>query len=295
MSETKTVEQIPLTKIDQKENSRGKISETELKELMISMKHNGLLQPIGVYPHEKGRYEVVFGNRRLTAAKKLGWKTVDALIVDLNESEPEIDLVIKNAIENLQRTQPSVFEQGRLFEYLLKEGLTAAEISARTGVSLVKVKATLDVYKSGLPPAFKNKVIAAGTRRRTPAGMVSVSVAKKLSNLAKTHSLTHGQTEELSDYVLTKNVSAQRLNLLAKYMKHSGLNLSEAIKASNDSTIFLLGFSMKNSDVKRYEKAYGMRVDSAIYNYVAEEFDLIGPVRAKGTKRSVSTRYQNYI
>lgn len=50
----------------------------DLKELMASMKSIGLIQPIGVC--EAGSsYLLLFGLRRLIAAKLLGWKKLSVL------------------------------------------------------------------------------------------------------------------------------------------------------------------------------------------------------------------------
>jgi ParB/RepB/Spo0J family partition protein len=63
--------EIELQKIFQKENSRSQYRNEDLQELMASMSQDGLLHPIGVAKNGD-KFEVLFGNRRYMAAKKLG-------------------------------------------------------------------------------------------------------------------------------------------------------------------------------------------------------------------------------
>ena len=50
----------------------------DLKDLKLSMKILGLLQPIGITKS----YELIFGERRLKSAKELGWRAIDAIIIE---------------------------------------------------------------------------------------------------------------------------------------------------------------------------------------------------------------------
>ena len=50
---------------------RGEVQPADLEELSISIKNNGLLQPLLVSPHQD-RYFLVAGYRRLSAAKAIG-------------------------------------------------------------------------------------------------------------------------------------------------------------------------------------------------------------------------------
>lgn len=56
----------------------------ELNALIDSLQHQGLMQPIVVRPHAGG-YQVIAGERRWRAAVELGWKTIDAVVVDADD------------------------------------------------------------------------------------------------------------------------------------------------------------------------------------------------------------------
>ena len=64
-----------LFKIDEKDPS--------FKELVEDIRKNGMKVPINVNRTADGKYEVIDGNRRLAAAKKLGMKTINATIMNL--------------------------------------------------------------------------------------------------------------------------------------------------------------------------------------------------------------------
>ena len=88
---------IPLTKIDP--NARQPRNELgDLEDLMASIKERGVLEPILVRPVE-GRYEIIAGERRFIASKKLGIKDIPCIEMNVEDSEAmEISL-----IENIQR------------------------------------------------------------------------------------------------------------------------------------------------------------------------------------------------
>ena len=63
----------------------------ELRELETSLRANGLLQPVTVRPSLHG-FELVAGERRLRAASRLGWRTIPAIVRQLDEQEMLIEL-----------------------------------------------------------------------------------------------------------------------------------------------------------------------------------------------------------
>jgi len=87
-----------------------------LDELMISIEKVGLLQPIVIRPLEDS-FEVVAGNRRFEACKKLGWIKVPCHIVELDDKEAyEVSL-----IENVQRNMLNPIEEAFAFKKYVKD------------------------------------------------------------------------------------------------------------------------------------------------------------------------------
>ena len=76
---------------------------SEIDELAENIKKRGLLQPIRVVeadaPNE-GKYEIIMGQRRFLACRKLGWKEIPAIISEKKEDKTEylIDSVSENTL-----------------------------------------------------------------------------------------------------------------------------------------------------------------------------------------------------
>jgi ParB/RepB/Spo0J family partition protein len=89
----------------------------ELDELAENIKVFGLLQPILVRPKTSGLYEIVYGERRVSAAKKAGLVEVPANIKTLTDQEAyEIQLV-----ENIQRKDLTDTEKARMLDMMIKK------------------------------------------------------------------------------------------------------------------------------------------------------------------------------
>src|SRR5258708_1661604 len=123
MAETTAVFQsLPIDQIRPAAHQARKTFDDEaLNSLSQSMKEEGLIQPITVRLTGEGRgekgeivnpvlsplthlssplYELVSGERRLRAAKLLGWTAIDAKII---QTVSEADAAAKGMVENLQR------------------------------------------------------------------------------------------------------------------------------------------------------------------------------------------------
>jgi ParB/RepB/Spo0J family partition protein len=82
----------------------------DLRELCASIREHGLLMPVLVRPMGS-RFEVICGNRRLEACRRLMKRYVDCIVRDLSDQTSfEISLV-----ENIQRQTLSPLEEARAF------------------------------------------------------------------------------------------------------------------------------------------------------------------------------------
>ena len=93
--------------------------ESKLDELAMSIKKNGIIQPIAVRKSKstKEPYEIVAGERRWLAAQKAGLHEVPILIMDLNDSET-LEVAI---VENIQREDLNVIEEAKGYKRLNEE------------------------------------------------------------------------------------------------------------------------------------------------------------------------------
>ncbi len=87
--------QIALEDIKVKRRVRQKPADIEA--LMDSMRRYGLLNPITV----NSKYVLIAGQRRFEAAKRLGWHTINTLVLDSTNKISELEIEIE---ENTQRS-----------------------------------------------------------------------------------------------------------------------------------------------------------------------------------------------
>ena len=118
---------------------------TGIEELADSIKAKGILQNLTVVkaPDNPESYWVVIGNRRLTAARAAGLKTLPCAVVEMSEK----DQISTMLLENMQRNDLSVCEQAQGFQLMLDLGETESSISEKTGFSRTTVRHRLNLAK----------------------------------------------------------------------------------------------------------------------------------------------------
>jgi ParB/RepB/Spo0J family partition protein len=115
-------------------NYRTQMSDAGLQELADSIKVVGVQQPLKVRPlgqeDIEHKFEVVFGHRRLRAAKLAGLHDVPVIIEDMTEERARL----VQLHENIQREDPNAMDEARAL-YALKEefGHRAQDLMELTG------------------------------------------------------------------------------------------------------------------------------------------------------------------
>lgn len=111
---------------------RRELDDQALRELALSIKQHGVLQPIVVIKHKgpKGSYKIVAGERRWRAAKAAGLKNIPAVVRSLKE----LEVLELSLIENIQRVDLSPLEQAFAVLKLQQQfSLKLEEIAAKLG------------------------------------------------------------------------------------------------------------------------------------------------------------------
>ncbi len=111
---------------------RQSFKEDTIKELAESIEKNGLLQPIVVRPMEKGKYQIIAGERRYRAFKKLGKTMIPAIVRDYEDEE--VDKL--QLVENVQREDLNPYDEAIAYLKLKeKYGLKQDDIAKAVGKS----------------------------------------------------------------------------------------------------------------------------------------------------------------
>ena len=107
-----------------------------LEELALSIKEQGIMQPIVVRPAGQNRYEIIAGERRWRAAQLAGLAEVPVVIRDV----PDEAAIAMSLIENIQREDLNPIEEAIALARLQKEfELTQQEVAQSVGKSRAAV------------------------------------------------------------------------------------------------------------------------------------------------------------
>ena len=171
-----------------------------ISELALSIKAQGLIQPLVVNDSGDGTFELISGERRLRAVKRLGWKTVPAVIRRVGESE----LLEMTLVENLQREDLNPIEEATGYQRLSEEfQLTQAQIAERMGKDRATIANTMRLLK--LPEVIKQEVAS---------GALSAGHARQLLAVDN-----RAEQVELARRVIHREISVRKLEEIVRGRK----------------------------------------------------------------------------
>ena len=106
-------------------------NEKELQELALTIKENGLLQPISVVKKGQG-YIIIAGHRRKRAFELLKKEKIP---VTISETITDSDLRILATIENLTRVDLTLLEEAKAYSDIIASGVKLKELAKKLGKS----------------------------------------------------------------------------------------------------------------------------------------------------------------
>ena len=111
---------------------RTRMDAASLAELALSIREQGIMQPILVRPVDGGRFEIVAGERRWRAAPQAGLREIPALVKNV----PDQSALAVALIENIQREDLNPLEEAKGLQRLIDEfGLTHETAAKAVGRS----------------------------------------------------------------------------------------------------------------------------------------------------------------
>lgn len=186
---------------------RSDFDNNSIIRLADSIRRYGIIQPLTVRKADFDdiyAYELVAGERRLRAARMLGYFTVPCIVVEADENT-SAELAI---IENLLRKDLNFFEQAYGFKKLIENhGLTQEEVARRMSMSQSAVANKLRLLKLS---DVEQRIILEGelSERHARALLKIDSQAKRIEviNYILSFGLNVANTEEYIDSFLKKSV-----------------------------------------------------------------------------------------
>ncbi|WP_027339673.1 ParB/RepB/Spo0J family partition protein [Halonatronum saccharophilum] len=214
------IKKIPLKQIKVNPyQPRSNFDSESLDELGQSIKEHGLIQPIILRPVNEG-YQIVAGERRYRATKKLGFKVIEAIILEFGEQEMlEVAL-----IENLQRDNLNPLEEGEAYQALIdKFSLSQGEVAKRVGKSRSAISNTLRLLK--LPDEIKKEV----SRENISMGHARALLSLDNIDLQK----------EITLKIIEKELTVRETERLVKEVNNSGKKKANKKKNKDPNLIFV--------------------------------------------------------
>jgi len=219
---------------------RQYFSEQKLEELANSIKKNGIIQPIAVRPNkaEKGKYEIVAGERRWIAAQRAGLHEIPVIILDLSDVE-SLEVAI---VENIQRDDLSPVEEARGYKRLNQEFKYDHEsISKLMSKSRSHVSNTLRLLT--LPPdiisMLEEGTLTSGQARPligiSNASAIAEEIVAKNYSARKVEYLTRNKKGNSKE----KQIDANILKAQEKIENILGLKVNISNKKNNSGTIII--------------------------------------------------------
>jgi ParB family chromosome partitioning protein len=168
----------------------------DVRELMLSIKEKGVLEPILVRP-KQGRYEIIAGERRYVASKLAGLREMPCIEMIVEDNEA-MELAL---IENLQRKDLDVFEEADGLKTLADGyGYHHNEIAKKIGKARSTITEIINVSK--IPNEIREMCKRFNIMSRSTlieiAKQKNIDDMKKLVQMIGERELRRSDTRELS-------------------------------------------------------------------------------------------------
>lgn len=151
----------------------------DVTELAESIKARGILQNLTVVPAENGMYTVIIGHRRLAAAKQAGLTEVPCAVVDM-DYKTQLSTML---LENMQRSDLTVYEQAQGMQMMFDLGVPVAEIVEKTGFAETTVRKRLKI--ATLPTEQMQQAVERGGKLEDYVQIADIKDAEERRELLK--------------------------------------------------------------------------------------------------------------
>ena len=164
----------------------------EIEALGQSIQQNGVLQPVLVRRLSEQEYEIVAGERRWRAAKKIGLDRLPVLVRDMSDDE----VMTAALVENLQRENLNALEEASGYDRILKKmNITQEELSRAVGKSRSHIA---NMCRLLLLPEKIQKLVESGELSAGHAKiLIGVDGAEGMASLMAEKKMSVRQAEKL--------------------------------------------------------------------------------------------------
>lgn len=250
-SKNEEIQKIPVEDIiPNRFQPRTVFNEDKIEELSRTIHTHGIIQPIVVREYEAGKFEIIAGERRWRAIKKLGWDTAPAIVKNMTDTETASVALI----ENLQREELTPIEEAIAYGKLLElHHLTQEALAQRLGKGQSTVANKLRLLK--LPEEIQQALLNKTLTERHARAIIPLKDPEKqikLMNEIIEKNLNVKQTEDRVANLLEqkKPKPKARRKAFSKDMRIAVNTIRQSLTMVSDNGIKL------DSEEEEYEDYY---------------------------------------
>ena len=230
---------------------RQKFDDEKLNDLAESIREKGIIQPVVMQKSEQG-YELIVGERRWRACKKLGIKKIPAVLRESSDSE-SLEVAL---IENIHRQDLNPIEEAEAYYRLSSEfGLTQEEISKKVGKKRASIANYLRLLKLSQP--IKEDLIT---------GRLTMGHARALLGLSSEQDINTAWKN-----VVAKNLNVRQTEHLVKKVREAGSRPPKKIIAQKDVYIKELEKELERKLGTKTEIISGKKGGKLVVSYFSDE------------------------
>jgi ParB family chromosome partitioning protein len=204
------MEEVEISKMRQSSYCIRHHLDDEIDDLAKSILHNGLLQPV-IARMKEDYLEIVAGNRRYNACKKLGWRKIMCHIVELAEKEAfEVSLM-----ENVQRKTLNPIDEALAFKTYIRDygwgGIS--DLARKLGRSVSYISKRINLLN--LPPDIISSIVDS---------KINSSVAEELLYMTN-----KSKQSELAELISKRNISLRKARTIINDLESANSSVSQSL------------------------------------------------------------------
>ena len=211
---------------------REVFDEQELKELALSIKEHGVIQPI-IVRSVNGKYEIIAGERRYKASALAGKTTIPAIVNNLDDKEASKVALL----ENLQRKNLNPIEEARTFQKILElDEMTQEELAKTMGKSQSAVANKLRLLQ--LPDPIQDAILKKQIPEHHARLLLKVEDPKKQKELFKqivTEKLSVKEVDRRIKEMYPDSKEKEDVSNINTYLNNAPLNPTMTIETPNNN------------------------------------------------------------
>jgi ParB family chromosome partitioning protein len=238
-----------------------------LRELVVSIREFGVLQPIVVRPRSgaaagEPQFELIMGERRFRASKAAGRATIPAVVKDTAD-----EAMLRDALlENIHRANLNPLEEASAYKQLLEDfGITQEQLADRIGRSRPQITNTIRLLK--LPENIQTKVAA---------GVLSAGHARAILSV-----VDEAGMRKLADKIINEDLSVRAAEAAAGLLAPPKAKSAKPVAGTRQDHLAELGERLGDKLDTRVKIALGaakgtITIDFASVADLRRIFDALG-------------------